>query len=93
MTVAATEDELSIPECARVEQGVILSRKISAVRLIRKSVGIRQVMDPVELSPETFVHVCGFNRNPRTIKVRAGEEYFLVFRRDLEASIDLSRLD
>jgi len=77
------EDSLFLPVETVDSPSFTLSGPVSAVQLIPH--GSRARLGPlVSLKEGQEIQLCGDGYNDRTLKVRLGEQFFFVFRRDLE---------
>lgn len=62
-----------------------LSKRISAIELVRKEGGRGKLGLLSQLGPGTVLEECGDGFNERTVKVRTNGQVYFVFRQDLEA--------
>lgn len=64
---------------------ISLSKRISAIELVRKEDGRAKLGLLSQLGPGTIVEQCGEGFNERTVKVRTNGQVYFVFRQDWEA--------
>jgi hypothetical protein len=79
------EDPFFIPSSDTGGQKIPLSKRISAIQLVRKEDGRARLGLLSQLGPGTILEQCGDGFNERTVKVRTNGQVYFVFRQDLEA--------
>jgi hypothetical protein len=81
--VTLNREAIFIPDSASHGRKIKLSQRIAAVQLVRKENGAAALGPLSQLEPGTAVECCGDGYNERTIKVRAGNQFYFVFLEDL----------
>jgi hypothetical protein len=80
-----SEKVLSVSEPICPQRTYILTRRISAIRLIRAVDGHRGKLGEIlQLEPDTQLDCCGEGYNERTAKVHCCGEFYFVFWQDLD---------
>lgn len=64
---------------------VCLSRKISAVKLIRDERGVAKLGLFSQLPEGTRIEICGAGFSEQTVKVRCNGQYYFAFRQDVQS--------
>ena len=75
-------EAIQIPHPMFSEGTAILSKRCAAVRLIQHENGCGKLGSITQLDPGPVV-LCGPGYNERTVKVRLKDEFYFVFRDDL----------
>lgn len=70
-------------ECVSASKLIKCPGRVSAVRLIPKPEGDMKLGGLIQIEAGTLLEICGEGYNERTVKVRAGKEFFCVFRQDI----------
>jgi hypothetical protein len=79
------QDPFFIPASDTGGPKIPLSKRISAIELIRKEDGRAKLGLLSQLGPGVVIEQCGDGFNERTVKVRTNGQVYFVFREDLEA--------
>lgn len=74
-----------IPEEPVLGSAVILSKPTPAIQLERKENGCARLGLLLQLPRGASLEICGEGFNERTVKVRTNNQYYFVFRQDIEA--------
>lgn len=83
---AFNRDEIYIPNRLKPERTLCLSRPICALHLERDSETRRVRLGALRtMQSGTVIDVCGPGYNDRTVKVHSQQEYYFVFKDDLDS--------